>query len=657
MDMARKLFIIAAVFSLFIHMSSTAQAESRQRDDQNVILISFDGMRHDLTKKYVKEEKLPHLKKLIKQGIWAKNPHTITPSLTAPSHAAIATGARPDQTGIVSNQWHEENKSIKNIDDGFQTKAEVPPLWVEARNSGKVTATVAFPGANPKVGKQADYSVFYGETWSPSSKDSLTFTEATEWTNVPESFSPLKEAELTIPLQKKKNQRIHLLAVDSTDDQTPNYDSFIVSKDKEIEKSDSYTKGNKWGSLSFDLKDNSAAGFWFKIRAHQNNLNEGITMYRTAVTSGTISGPNGFSEDIKNHFGFFPVQDDDKALQEGWISRNEYEEISTRFVMWVTDVSLYIKNKYQPDLLMFYGPQIDHESHQYLLTDPRQPGYTEEKAKEYGQYVEWSYKLADRVVGKTMKELTENDHLFIVSDHGMEPAHATLNPNKELMDAGLLELDENNEIDIKKSKAYAVPSGSVAHIYINLKSREKGGIVPLDDYVDLTNEITRIFENIQVENKNRGKMTIYNLKEMTQGFNNVGFSFSLVKEQAKEIWGNLINKKIYPYEKVVNITEEKEKGIKHSNAGDLVLMGAPGFVMGSDTSKRVDLPVELGTHGGDPKRSELKPVFIAAGPEMAEGKKIGSTSILDIAPTIYRLLELEAPSFVEGSVIDEAFRG
>ncbi len=652
--MTRKLFILAAAFILFLHLTSTVQAEIRQSDKQSVILISFDGMRHDLTKKYIKEEKLPHLKKLIKQGVWAKNPQTITPSLTAPSHAAIATGARPDQTGIVSNQWHEENKPIENIDDGFQTKIEVPPLWVEARKSGKVTATVAFPGANPKVGKQADYSIFYGKTWAPSSRDSLSFTEATEWTNPPESFSPLKEAELTIALQKGKKQKIYLLAVDSTNDRTQNYDSFTVSKDKKIRKNDPYIKEGKWGSLPLDIDNTYAAGFWFKIQTNQTDLSEGVTMYRTAVTSGTINGPKGFSDDIKNHFGFFPVQDDDKALQKGWISRAEYEEISTRFVMWVTDVSLYIKHKYQPDSLMFYGPQIDHESHQYLLTDPRQPGYTEEKAKEYGQYVEWSYKLADRVVGRTMKELSDKDHLFIVSDHGMEPAHTTLNPNKELKDAGLLVLDENNEINMKKTKAYAVPSGSIAHVYINLKSREKGGIVPMDNYVDITNEITRIFENIQLKNENRTKMTIYNFKTMTKELNNEDFSFSRVKKRAKKIIGNLFNVKVHPYEKVINITEDV--GIKHANAGDLLLMGAPGYVMGSGTSKQADSPVELGTHGGDPKRSELKPVFIAAGPELEKGKKIGSTSNLDIAPTIYRLLELEAPSFVEGSVIDEAFR-
>ena len=52
---------------------------------------------------------------------------TITPSLTAPAHAAMATGAKPHQTGIVSNQWHETNKTLKNENSGFQEESKSLP--------------------------------------------------------------------------------------------------------------------------------------------------------------------------------------------------------------------------------------------------------------------------------------------------------------------------------------------------------------------------------------------------------------------------------------------------------------------------------------------------------------------------------------------------
>ncbi len=97
--------------------------------------------------------------------------------------------------------------------------------------------------------------------------------------------------------------------------------------------------------------------------------------------------------------------------------------------------------------------------------------------------------------------------------------------------------------------------------------------------------------------------------------------------------------------------------LEHQNAGDVVLIGAPGYVMGSDVEKNVSPPIELGTHGGDANRSMLRPIFIATGAEFSKGKEINATSNLDIAPTIYDLLGLEIPSFVEGKIIEGVFEG
>ena len=88
-------------------------------------------------------------------------------------------------------------------------------------------------------------------------------------------------------------------------------------------------------------------------------------------------------------------------------------------------------------------------------------------------YIKWSYQLADKVVGETLHSLNENDYLFVVSDHGMEPAHSTLSPNKVLKDAGLLAVDDKNKINFKESKAYAIPSGSAAHVYLTCRTGKK----------------------------------------------------------------------------------------------------------------------------------------------------------------------------------------
>ncbi|KOS69073.1 hypothetical protein AEA09_11305 [Lysinibacillus contaminans] len=629
------------------------KAKENQETDRKVILISIDGMKNDYTKKYVKENKLPHIKQMQDNGVSAKNPSTITPSLTAPSHAAIATGAKPNQTGIVSNHWHEPNTALDNEESGFQAEIQVPPLWVEARKQGKTTATIAFPGANPKEGKQGDYSIYAGETWSPSNLESLTYIKSAEWIHSPKSFSPLKETEFSIKMKNERNCLIHILAIDSTDDQKQNYDTFVLSEDKKVDPNDSIVKGNQWGSLPLHIKDHQSAGFWFKIKEGNPDLTHPVQLYRTSVTSSLISGPKGFSDEIEKEFGFYPTQDDDSALEKGWITRKEYQEISTRYVMWVTKVSLYIKQKYDPDLLMFYTPQIDHEQHKYLLIDPRQPGYSPEKSKKYMSYIEWSYQLADKVVGETLNSLKENDYLFVVSDHGMEPAHSTLSPNKVLKDAGLLTVDQKNKINFKESKAYAIPSGSTAHVYINLQNREKGGIVPLDEYETVRDQIIQAFKGVEVSNKS-GKVIQHDIKEIISSIKTDNFSFNKGQEHIKDIWNHLFNLKIHPYEKVMKNTNITL--LEHQNSGDVVLIGAPGYVMGSDIEKNITPPIELGTHGADGERSMLRPVFMATGADFHKGKQINSTSNLDIAPTIYDLLELDVPSFVEGKKIEGIYK-
>ncbi|MEH7886322.1 alkaline phosphatase family protein [Bacillus sp. JJ1609] len=645
--------ILTALIIMTLLLSNTSESSALAKSNHQVILISFDGMRNDLTRRYMKDGKLPNIEKVVKKGAMAKYATTVSPSLTAPSHAAIATGAPPIKTSIVSNVWQEPDKALTNKQDAFMSELDVNPLWVEAKKQGKTTATVAFAGANPKTGKQGDYTVYYGDTWAPSKEEKLKFTQAANWKNTPQSYSPLMESSFQIKVKDGKDQTLHVLGYDSSNDQRVNYNQFIISESKELETDTKGVKSEGWGSFSLKVQDKQVAGFWFRFAPRDQRLQNEIKMYRTAVTSGEIDGPEGFTEGIREKFGVFPAQDDDIALQKGWISRKEYEEIAERFVNWVTDVSLYIKEEYDPDLLMFYAPQIDHQEHLYLLTDPRQPGYTPEKSQRYMKNIEWAYKVADEVVGETTKSLEDNENLFIVSDHGMEPAHSLLEPNKVLKNKGLLVETSDAKVDMKKSKAIAIPSGSAAHIYINLKSREKYGVVPQGEYEQVREEIINAFKEVKVERNVKGKVVKHHLTEMWTSIWNEGLSLVSLEENTKDLYSHVFQTNSYPYQDVKRLTEKGKPNMEDNHAGDVLLMAAPGYIMGNGMSKAVKPAIDLGTHGGDPEREKLKAVFIAMGPDISNQEKIKPISNLDIAPTVYELLGLETPKFVEGKSIEE----
>lgn len=58
-----------------------------------------------------------------------------------------------------------------------------------------------------------------------------------------------------------------------------------------------------------------------------------------------------------------------------------------------------------------------------------------------------------------------------------------------------------------------------------------------------------------------------------------------------------------------------------------------------------------GTHGYDPEHPEMAAVFLALGRGVSPGHELGSPRAIDVAPTVARLLGIEAPASSEGSPI------
>jgi predicted AlkP superfamily pyrophosphatase or phosphodiesterase len=631
----RKKYITALCLSMIFFQAPAAFAE---KHDNKIILLSVDGMRNDLTLQYMKDGTLPHIHSLAKSGIAAEHSITVTPSLTAPSHAAMATGALPTETGMVSNKWQDPEEPLARKENAFKEKLDKIPLWAEARKSGKVTATVLFPGANPSADETGNFSVYYGKTLAEHSYEKLSFEPAAHQDSVPKSFSPVMETKIPVQLKDAPNLHLSLLAVDTIDDAERKYDTFILGGAEELSNDAGKTKNQDWGAFPLKINDENA-GFWYKVKANEN-LEESY-FYRTEIKSAVFGGPEEFEEEIIDQFGFFPVQEDVKAFEEGWISRKEYEEIGARFADWVSDVTLHIKDKYNPDLLMAYIPHIDLESHHFLLEDPRQPGYSKEKSAEYMNHVKWAYRIADSVVGRMTSSLGKNDHFLLASDHGMEPVHSILAPNQLLKEKGYLKMDGNGKIDKKHSDAYAVASGSAAQVYLNKNLSDK-------EKEELKKELVSLFEKFSVVAPISVKGLGHDLMAISDSVSRK--SLQSFKDKTNQFFTYLPGSRIYPYE----IVTAAKTVTSHPNAGELLLMAAPGYMMGSKLTDSVKPTKELGSHGGDPGRKELNAVFMATGPAIKTDAITGPVSTLDIAPTVYHLLGLPAPDFVEGRVIKEA---
>ncbi|MFC2075430.1 hypothetical protein ACFLRA_04080, partial [Bdellovibrionota bacterium] len=128
-----------------------------------------------------------------------------------------------------------------------------------------------------------------------------------------------------------------------------------------------------------------------------------------------------------------------------------------------------------------------------------------------------------------------------------------------------------------RTKAKVFTSGGCAHLYLNVKGREKNGIVsPPEDgneYYDLRNEIKKLFQ------------------EWTSNGEPV-FEQVLTREEASSIHLN------------------------HPNSGDLILMATPGRHLKSSTSGgEIIEPANFkGQHGYLASHPSMRPVLLATGP-------------------------------------------
>ena len=609
-----------------------------------ISVVSFDGLGYEDAQRYIDKGIMPNLEGFQQQAAYATDFVTVTPSLTAPSHAAMSTGAGPSKTGIVSNQFHSSGEKMKDDQSGFSQTVGVTPIWKEARNQGKVTATVSFPNSNPDNASPATYAVYSGGTLANSKLHNLKFSEVDDERVEQISAGSIKVEEAVISLNIKKSPAKQLYIL-RTDDKELKYYISMDRKDMGEEVSP-----NDWIAVALNLHDFDSAGFYMKLKGNPENKEE-LQLFQGTVMGGLYRGPGQFADEIQSEFGFYPAADEIEAFKNGDITRKEYEQVGERFTNWVTDVSFYIKENYQPDLLFYYFSVVDNELHEFLLREPAQPGYHLANVLEKEEYVSWAFSQADRAIGRIKNNLNADDHLLIVSDHGLEPIHTRLSPNKELEKAGLLVKNQEGNIDASKTKAYAEASGTIAHVYVNLKGREEKGIVQEGEYEQVKKEIVSTFTNKTVYTalfQDPQKVAHPILRWLTNKNEKLNKAYMY---PSLSVISSEKQSEVYPYETIWTDDQKGYAAFDNNNSGDVFLSAAPGFLMGKDAKIAVEPTRELGSHGGNPERSTLRPILYASGPLIPPGEMSQRITMTDIAPSIYALLGLQVPNFVEGKAI------
>lgn len=138
--------------------------------------------------------------------------------------------------------------------------------------------------------------------------------------------------------------------------------------------------------------------------------------------------------------------------------------------------------------------------------------------------IEEAYKRADMLLGKTMEKCNDKDTLLLViSDHGFKAFRYGVDLNRWLLENGYLKLKEGERnkknlanVDWVLTRAFAI---GLAGIYLNLKGREAGGIVdPRTEAPQLREEIAQKLRNLKDAVRNQPAIKqVYNTREIYHG--------------------------------------------------------------------------------------------------------------------------------------------
>jgi predicted AlkP superfamily pyrophosphatase or phosphodiesterase len=161
--------LVFAMAVAFAAMASCVWADSdgkgRKHDKPQVVIISLDGAQPDHVEGYLRSGVLDRkrgLGRLKHHGVVAEQNITATPSVTAVSHIAIATGSTAPHNDISANTFHPVAATIATSLSGFAAPMggyqlsplgpspapTAEPLWVQLRRAGKKVVTATWPGSD-----------------------------------------------------------------------------------------------------------------------------------------------------------------------------------------------------------------------------------------------------------------------------------------------------------------------------------------------------------------------------------------------------------------------------------------------------------------------------------------------------------------------------
>ena len=262
-------------------------------------------------------------------------------------------------------------------------------------------------------------------------------------------------------------------------------------------------KWSEWLEFSFKMTEKDTA---FGIaRFFPTEIGEQIRLYMSCVQYHpehpytALTQPEAYSAELKGRLGLYKTIGwayDTHALRQNDLDEDAFLEDIKYTMTWREQLTMDEHRRGNYDFLLSGWTATDRVGHMFWrFRDEKHPLYEEDVPDRWKQALENTYKQADAFVGQMLNEITDEDTLFVFSDHGFGTWRTGFNLNSWLQENGYLSVADPKAantgflmgIDWAKTKAYSV---GLSSLYINLQGRERFGTVKKDEADALAQELT-----------------------------------------------------------------------------------------------------------------------------------------------------------------------
>lgn len=613
-----------------------------------VVIIGLDGMEPTLVEKFMNEGKLPHFSKLKNTGVYKKLATTI-PSISPVAWSSFMTGCHPAKHNIFDFLSRNPQTYLPDLSSAQISgpkkflslgKYKIPlskpvikglrksiPFWKILGQNGIFSTILRIPITFPP-------EKFYGHLVSGMCAPDLKGSQGT-FSFYSSEKTDIGEGGMVIPVTLNSNTietyisgPTNSLHKDEQEMRLPMKIRIFPQKDSlsiHISKKSFVLRKNK---LSDWIKITFKPGLGMKIRAicrfYVSEISPEFKMYMTPLNidpekpSLPISHPFVYSSYIAKLLGPYNTlgeTDDTWALNEKILDEDTFLELCYDNQKESEKMLFNAMNKTRRGVVACWFQITDSLQHMFFrYLDKNHPALKYALSEKNEKVIEDLYIKMDELVGRVLNKINKKSFLIVMSDHGFKQFKRGVNINSWLYQNGYLSLKDGKnqsgewfkDVDWKNTKAYGL---GLAGIYINLKGRERDGIVnPGKEYLELKAELKTKLENLKDPEENKNAIrTIYDRDQIPAG----------------------------PYK---------------NNCPDLIVGYSEGYRVSWDSvsgkvnshSFQDNIKAWSGDHCIDP---EIVPGVLFCNHKINKQK----SSIVDIAPTVLKLFGIKPPSHMDGS--------